>query len=914
MARRIIGTSRLSQRTSGEAINSNFKELYDLIYSGIGDGEGIVGPKGDKGDTGAQGPQGPIGPKGDTGDQGPQGVAGPTGPQGPQGERGFTGAKGDTGATGATGPKGDKGDTGDTGPAGPAGGSGSTKIATFETVADMAAANIPAIVTGLVVLGYATVNDSPQVRYRRATVAEQPLPGVVLGQNGYYWIINETLLIPEWFGAKGNSTGASGSGNDDAPAFRNMLDLGAALSVQCTNLPGRKYRMASHISHRGGQKTVFAPKSNTHLTVRGDVIHDSYDAVTGAVSFFFTNGISTDRAKNIKLKFDGGGFIHPSDAVKPTRPNGTEPKKGSITMYYTDDFEIIRVAKSGPSPTNFQVSIFNSSYGFVDGGKIGYPVGPTEVGDDGFHIIGNCRSIIASGFIINSGDDPISLTCELNMTGATIQDVFISDVICTTPIANLIKIHIVSVDSSDPDVRDTTNNCTIKNVYISNVRGALLGNIKGAICTINNDDPSKGNVIKDIYIDRLDGDIGTLPKTEATISLQGQAIRVRSAEEVHFTNVKVTGQQNAQLLFSLCKNCSFNGTLVNSLTNNNNVAMLSNLTVASAMVQGSTTRRRITFSGSPDLTAVKTQVDKAAVTDPVINEIKFPILTLTGMTTAGHNGSFVIRSVDTTNYWVEVDNFRSGTSDEAAATGTGSISSGTMPVIAILECENIKVNARVVNPLSWATAYSSGRATTNKRCEINLEIEGQRFGYGIYSQKSERAEYSVIGRNCKSGSYMILSSSTGGASLTPFNHFKVSTDADGLADAQSGWARTVTSEYASDRFDLIRGRTPTRLEGTITQLAGVSALGPKLSSNPDVYGGINANISTYGSVPAANITPRHLLKLTPRTSGKAADGSGTGHGGVSDISWDITNAKFVINTNTAPTQAVVWDYVIGFPN
>lgn len=928
MARRVIGASRLSQRTSGADINSNFKELYDLIGSG-GGGNGTVGPQGPKGDTGAQGPQGPIGPKGDTGDQGSQGVAGPTGPQGPQGERGFTGSKGDTGAQGIQGVKGDagaqgiqgvKGDKGDKGDTGPSGSSGGAFY--LKTVADIATTNIPTSTTVIVVGGYEVEGDAPPCRYRKTVNStEAAYPSARTDANNVKWIIHEDVLYPEFFGAKGNGNGysstnpnaliAAAAGADDAPAFRATDIYAEATGKSCQTMSGKIYRFGSHVTSKVGQKSVLVPGSRVRWRFRSDLIHDSYDSVSGAPMFIWTNGTKAAPVNDLEFIFEGGRLLHPDDAVAPNRTSGIPAKKGSICVHQAFNVKVLRVNKSGLAPTNFQVSIFNSSMVWVDGGSVGYPVAPFngEAGDDGVHVIvtqtGNaCRDIWINNVRARSGDDPLSITAELNAVDCIIERVFVENMSCETDKANLIKIHIVN-DTANNGTDDSRGN-TIQEVYIKTHAGTMHGNTAGVLATIHNDSRAKNNSVRRIYIDGLHADMGTLPKTTDTFgTLRGQSVRVVNCDEVHFINCKLIGQYNAMLMFSECNDCSFDGQLITDATNNSSVTLATGLTVTQIKSQGSL--RRVTFSGTPDLSAVASQVSKWSGDIAVyVNDIKLPIITISGMTGAGHNGSFVIRAVDNTNKTVDIENYRSGTTDETATTATASIVSGHMPVVMLLDCTDTKVNARVKAPLSWAVAFSGGRKGINLRNEIILDIEDQTFGYGIFSVRSRLSRFGITARNCRSGSIgMYYAPSSNVSSQSPYNHYLDSDDFGALEDAQGGFARTVVSEYATDKFGRIRGRTPTLFKGQVTQKAGTKSLGVLLSAGPPaVYAGINANINVYGGAPRTAIDNTHL-RLLPRSGG---------HGGIDTVVWDAGNARFNVDTITAPTADVIWDYVIAYPD
>lgn len=779
---------------------------------------------------------------------------------------------------------------------------------TLSTVALFATAMIPAEKTITEVFGYAVEGDSPSVRYRRTKNAtEATYPSARADATGAKWIIDEDRLLPEWFGAKGNSNGysvtnpnvllAGASGADDAPAFRAADIYSEATGIPCETIGGKKYRMGSHIVAKSGQKTVMAPGSLVRWRFKSDLIHDSYDPVSGSVMFIFTNGTKAAPVNRVSFIFDGGRLIHPDDAVKP-RPNAS---KGSITIYHAFDAEVLRVNKSGQSPTNFQVSVYNSSIVTVDGGTIGYPIAPfNEYGDDGAHVIvsgnGNaCRHVRIRNLRIRSGDDPLSITAELNAVNCVVEKIFADFISCETREANLIKIHIVN-DTASNGTDDSRGNL-IQKVYINTHVGELLDNIKGAGCTINNDRRDKNNIIRKIYIDGLDSDVGQLPKTDPTVALQGQHVRVYGADEVHFTRAKINGQQNSAVVFVDSKGSSFEGIISNDAANNNNVTLLSDLAVTKAMNGG--VSRRITFGGSPDLSAVAAQV--ALWSGDVVNQIndnKLPILTMSGMATAGHNGSFVIKAVDNVNKTVDVDNFRGGTAEEPTATGTATISTGTMPMIMLIDCQNTRAKARCVLPLSWATAFVAGRSGTSKNNEVVVDIEGQRFGHAIYSVRSRLNRYGFNGRDCRSGSVGAYGAVGGGSAFaTTYNHWLASDDFDALADAQGGWGRTVLSETAGDRFDLIRGRTPTVIQGSVTQAAGSTLVGG--------INGIGANNSVYGGSLPANVNNRHLRSLTPRSGG---------HDGINDVNWDATNAKFVVNTKTAPTAAVTWDYVVAQPD
>ena len=96
--------------------------------------------------------------------------------------------------------------------------------------AALEAANVPAAVVGLRLLGHSVAGDGGGALYKRVP-SEPSHPGKIQSADGAWWEIAETLVNARQFGATG-----SGSGND-ATALQTMFDYMEAKGMR-GRLPG----------------------------------------------------------------------------------------------------------------------------------------------------------------------------------------------------------------------------------------------------------------------------------------------------------------------------------------------------------------------------------------------------------------------------------------------------------------------------------------------------------------------------------------------------------------------------------------------------------------------------------------------------------------------------------------------------
>ncbi|MBC7286231.1 hypothetical protein, partial [Hoeflea sp.] len=101
----------------------------------------------------------------------------------------------------------------------------------YATRADAAAASVPAGIERIMVNGHTAEGDAPPALFRRATVAEEALPGVLTTADTAKWVFADNELVPEWFGAVADATGLTGVGTDNTAALQNLLTMASALKV-----------------------------------------------------------------------------------------------------------------------------------------------------------------------------------------------------------------------------------------------------------------------------------------------------------------------------------------------------------------------------------------------------------------------------------------------------------------------------------------------------------------------------------------------------------------------------------------------------------------------------------------------------------------------------------------------------------
>ena len=177
----------------------------------------------------------------------------------------------------------------------------------------------------------------------------------------------------------------------------------------------------------------------------------------------------------------------------------------------------------------------------------------------------------------------------------------------------------------------------------------------------------------------------------------------------------------------------------------------------------------------------------------------------------------------------------------------------------------------------------------SRRNTVALTVLGQTFGHAIRADRAMEGRYSAVARGCRSGSPMLVQATASGVTES-WNHWLDSDDFGGMqSPTNAGYARGLSTAYASDRLDRIRGVTSTRISGTRSQASAATTFT------------VNANAGVLAGVPTTSISPA-WLKVSTRGTPVAYS-----------VTWDSGTAVFTVTTATAAGAATTWDYVVEPP-
>lgn len=653
-------------------------------------------------------------------------------------------------------------------------------------------------------------------RFRKAVVGTVPYEGSLAGAfttaDGQAWIFADQRIRPEWMnmGALPNATGDTGVGVDCAPAIRAMQATAEALGIQW-HIPPGKWRAASAVPSPEGQLSLMLLGSNSYGVIEGDFIHDLYTNNAGSPVAIYTKGRASAPISNVKLFFNGGRVVFPNDAVQPGASI-----KGGIKLTYINGLTVVNAATTGSTRTGFQLGITGCTNVVVNGGQIGVNDAPLGAGDDGLHLAAGCKNVTAFGLVLRSGDDSISLTMEGGISGQIMEDINIFGCVGDTQDAKFIKIHCIS-PTQVPGGGAT--NCTIRKVKISSCTGRVRGSVTGGGVSIQNDAVADGCLIDDITLYGCETDIG-VPKLGANIAASmgsGDNISVINANRVRFFNHIARGSANSMVTFRNVTNSGMYGCEL--YTGSNTLAVLIPSVTITQTEAGSGGLTRVRFSGSPDLSAIETALTTFTNLPTGQTDNKLPLLRVTAGMNAYNTGDFLIRQVDNTAKFVEIENLRPGGSGqvESGVTGTASVAQTKTPDITIFDCQNIKIrDTRLFNQMGWAGCFVGSRAgTANANIQVDLQIDGFTYGNGIFVTRGTRGTYKLVGDNGRSGSVGVRIFTSGDITQA-FNDVGEITDNSAIASSTQGWARTAITDYSSDRINRIRGNTSSWIRGTAT--------------------------------------------------------------------------------------------------
>lgn len=721
------------------------------------------------------------------------------------------------------------------------------------TLAALATTTVPADATAVILEGYAAPGDAPPAVLRRVSAVEASvlaLPSLRTSNDGTVrWMYSEHQeLVPQWFeGAKPDATGKTGVGTDSAPGLRMMMATAEGIGGKWF-IPHGKWRMSSMINTPSTQRAMLAAGNDSNGRWAGKVYHDLFTDNAGSPVGFYTMGTAGNRIRNFRLQQDGGGLYFPDDAVPIA---GSVSRKAGLSLRFCDNAVLFAPTVSGSSYTGFQVTIRASTNVLVVGAYAGLESFPTETGTDGFHVLEGCKGVTIIGCRGRSGDDLVSITEELGANGLTTEDIYIYNCSGSTESGRLLKVHITLPEAGKETSTGATN-CTIRNLHVGNLAGFVRGGRTGGGVAILNDARSTGCVIERVYVTESTFNAGPIPKTTPNDGTGGgDAIFVRYANHVWFTNCRMTGSSNAMLTF---RDCIGGGWIGGELIPSGVQPNLNDNLVVSGTSPGANGLTRYQFSGAPDLSAALALLTDWGGGNPgIANQNKLPVLRVTGGMNAYNTGDYLIKGVDDANKWVDVESLRPGGSGqtESNITGAAAIIPSKVPDIQVIDSQRVQIDTRISGPLGWCALWIGDRGGPFNNIGINvtLRVTGQTYGNLAFVKRSERGKYQFDAELCRSGSAMIACP-THAAVANAFNEWLDSTDHSGMADSTQGYARTAQIFYSSDRIGKLRGVTPSMLTGARSIASGSTTLpaGNK----------INVNASAFSGHPLANMDARWI--------------------------------------------------------
>ena len=274
--------------------------------------------------------------------------------------------------------------------------------------------------------------------------------------------------------------------------------------------------------------------SDAIINMVGDLYNDHGPLV--GTHYCLTNR-TNKRLRNVTIVGKGGSFVGAA-----TPPNGATRKGLGIVM--VDGFIVTGVRTDGPL-TGFGVEVKNSTGGMLTGLKL--MAGANIAGADGLHFFGACQRVAGSNIQVSSGDDALSFTHENGESmNAVMERITLSGMTLNSAAYSCIKFHINA----------TTGKSVIRNIRLSNIKGAILSGPTGCPLIMENKGVAQGCVIENIVIRNADLQFG------ANTTQDGPCAFLTDVVDVKLLDVKLRGRRRGQFLRAIrCKGLTLTGEL-----------------------------------------------------------------------------------------------------------------------------------------------------------------------------------------------------------------------------------------------------------------------------------------------------------------------------------------------------------------
>jgi hypothetical protein len=282
----------------------------------------------------------------------------------------------------------------------------------YDTKADVEAANVPALVTYLRIAGYATLGDGGAALYINVGASEPAHDGKIQSNDGDWWELAEEYVTPEMFGAVGDGA------TDDTTAIQSAIEY-----TNTVYFGDKKYRLTA-------QLTVTNRK--TQLIGAGKGVTRLYwsAAVAAGIAVVSDGGMTLDDRHPFTIQdmtlttgAAGGGT-----AVKATytigNPGQVYSGSTSVVMKNVDIF--------GDDFFNAGADYWNTSLYLIDTGSV-YIEGTNFTGKSGVAGTKGIRIECADGyntsfFLNNFNITWVEVAIDLyNPTAYTLEGVYLTD-------------------------------------------------------------------------------------------------------------------------------------------------------------------------------------------------------------------------------------------------------------------------------------------------------------------------------------------------------------------------------------------------------------------------------------------------------------------------------------------------------
>ena len=272
--------------------------------------------------------------------------------------------------------------------------------------------------------------------------------------------------------------------------------------------------------------------SNAVINMVGDLYNDHGPLV--GTHYCLTNRTGK-RLRNVTIVGKGGSFVGAA-----TPPNGATRKGLGIVM--VDGFVVTGVRTDGPL-TGFGMEVKNATGGLLTG--LALNAGANIAGADGLHFFGACQRISGSTIQVSSGDDALSFTHENSESmNALMERITLSNMTLNSAAYSCIKFH----------VNATTGKSTIRNIRLSNIKGAILAGPTGCPLIMENKGVAQGCVIENIVIQNADLNFGSAATQD------GPCAYLTDIRDVRLLNMKLRGRRRGQFLRAIrCQGLTLTG-------------------------------------------------------------------------------------------------------------------------------------------------------------------------------------------------------------------------------------------------------------------------------------------------------------------------------------------------------------------